>query len=279
MKRISVAAILLIALALISCLCSCGTIRESIDITYGEQKVIENEQFSKYDNITWKSSDESVVSVSDGSIEALSPGVATVTASADENDIAEYNVSVSIIPIDSLVLSADACELAVGRYTKLNYTLYPDNASEYGLEWKSADESVATANQLGRVVAIKPGQTTVSISVFGRLLASCSVTVTEKAAYDRLKNSEKKFVDACLKHISAFKNPDSVIIKEISNRNTYWLVEISAQNGFGGNSTNVYVLSNESGFDEAKGAGIYVSFTDNFSYDIDLINRAIDERR
>ena len=166
---------------------------------------------------------------------------------------------------------------------KLEYTLFPEDASDVGLSWKSADEAVATVDASGVVTGIAPGQTTISISTEDGVIDTCSVTVKQKPAYERLSKKEKAFVDLAMKHLDAFKNPDSVIIKEIQEAtlDNTWTVKVSAQNGFGGNTTTVYMLDDNFGFWNWGSFDIDVdlNITPDETYDIQLINDAIDELR
>ena len=163
------------------------------------------------------------------------------------------------------------------------YTLFPEDASDVGLSWKSADEAVATVDASGVVTGIAPGQTTISISTEDGVIDTCSVTVKQKPAYERLSKKEKAFVDLAMKHLDAFKNPDSVIIKEIQEAtlDNTWTVKVSAQNGFGGNTTTVYMLDDNFGFWNWGSFDIDVdlNITPDETYDIQLINDAIDELR
>lgn len=112
-------------------------------------------------------------------------------------------------------------------------------------------------------------------------MATCAVTVKDKSAYDRLSNEDKSFVDCALKHLNSFKNPDSVIIKEIGKLDTWWTVHISAMNGFGGMNSEVYYLDKELGFWNWKALGEDrdVLIIPKDSYNIELINEAINEKR
>ena len=109
------------------------------------------------------------------------------------------------------------------------------------------------------------------------MIDTCSVTVKQKPAYERLSKKEKAFVDLAMKHF------DSVIIKEIQEAtlDNTWTVKVSAQNGFGGNTTTVYMLDDNFGFWNWGSFDIDVdlNITPDETYDIQLINDAIDELR
>ena len=185
------------------------------------------------------------------------------------------------VKITSIVLSTNSCELTEDETYKLEYTLFPEGVKDEGLVWKSANAAVAEVDQFGIIKALSAGQTTITLSTPEGVVATCAVTVNLKPAYDRLEQHEKAFVDTCLKHINQFKNPDSLVIKAIEDNDGSWIVKYSAQNGFGGNTVSIKYLSEDSGFWdwEDLGLSLNMTITPDDSFDIDLINQAINEKR
>lgn len=186
--------------------------------------------------------------------------------------------------VDSVILSTSSCEIVAGETFELSYSIIPENADTSKLIWKSADDSIATVEQNGIILAHKKGQTSVFLTDGKKTFATCSVTVLRKAAYDLLNDEERAFVDMALKNISVFKNPDSVSIVDLgyvpndSNPSqSFWVVEVSAQNSFGGTNSEIYVLDNQYGFHENP--YIFMVPADTIYYRVDLINEAISDRR
>lgn len=185
---------------------------------------------------------------------------------------------------DSVILSADNCEIVAGKEFQLSYSVVPQDADTSDLVWVSANEDIATVDINGNISAHKEGQTSVFVTDGKKTFAICSVTVLRKAAYDLLSDDERTFVDMALKYINVFKNPDSVVIKDISYTpndsepsKSFWIVEVSAQNGFGGTSSEIYVLDNIYGFHENP--YIFMVGYDGNYYRMDLINEAISDKR
>ena len=169
---------ILLALVLALALCACGITKENVPLKYGETYTVEPESLENFDTLVWTSADEAVATVDGGKIKAVGPGSAVVTAAdAEGKAVAEYTVEVEIVPVTSIVLSTNTCEVAEGESFQLNYTLFPDDASDYGLNWKSADESVAKVSADGKITGVAVGQTTISISNKEGFMATCSVTV------------------------------------------------------------------------------------------------------
>jgi uncharacterized protein YjdB len=140
--------------------------------------------------VAWTSSDETVVMVTDGLIEARMPGSAHVTASSGGRTRSVEVLVRSLQPLPdpspvvaTVRLSPGALSLAVGESSLL--TARALNASGQTLpdraaSWSVADASVASVTQDGRVRALAPGITDIVARIDGRR-ASVSVTVSAEA--------------------------------------------------------------------------------------------------
>ena len=124
--------------------------------------------------IVWTSSDEAVVSVSNGKITALKSGKATITAKSSTCS-AECMVTVSV-NTESITLDKTTLSLAVGESATLTATVKPDDATDKTVTWSSSDESVVKVDN-GKVTARKSGTSTVSAKCGGKT-AECVVTVS-----------------------------------------------------------------------------------------------------
>lgn len=256
------------------------TVKEQIDLTYGEKYQIQNEKLEKYDSLEWTSSDTAIAEVQNGQITAVGAGTTLVTAEANNKEVAEFTINVTTIPITAIVLSSKVGEVTEGEKFKLGYTLAPENASDIGLTWKSADEKVATVDASGVVTGVAPGQTTVLLSTEDGIIDTCSVTVTQKSAYERLSVDERAFFDVFLGFVDNFKNPSSIIIKGVQNAfGDTWIAEVSAQNGYGGNGTTRYWIDKTVGIWDMDDLGLNFEYEVDPSYNVDLLNEALRERQ
>ena len=116
-------------------------------------------------SVTWKSSDESVASVSGGKVTAHKEGSTDITASI-ENASAKCVVTVNkrIIHVESVSLSAEHKRLKVGETFTIDCTVYPSNANDYELTYSSKDESIASVSSDGVITAVNSGKTTIIVS-------------------------------------------------------------------------------------------------------------------
>lgn len=112
----------------------------------------------------------------DGVVTGVGPGTATVAARLSNGVRASCRVTVKAAPT-SVKLVAASPKLTVGGRTKLKVTLSRDSAS--ALTWSSEDVGVASVSAKGEVMAIRPGETRVSVTTFNGLSASCALRVFE----------------------------------------------------------------------------------------------------
>ena len=129
--------------------------------------------------LSWSSSNSTVVSVKDGTIKALKPGLSTITCIATNGVSASCEVEVSPIYIDGISLNTDEIELEEGERFQLVPTITPNNATNQNVIWKSTNEDVVFVSDNGIVIAIKEGYANILVqSTDGsEVSASCLVHV------------------------------------------------------------------------------------------------------
>ena len=145
-----------------------------------------NDRTIKGATATWRSSDESVASVSDdGLVTAVENGVASVTAT--RGDLSEsIDVTVRQTPA-SIVIDPDRVILAeVGRTMRLTATVLDPNGHKIeGAEvtWSSSDEAIATVDYQGLVAAVGSG--TAEITAQSGEVSSVSLISVKGTGLDR----------------------------------------------------------------------------------------------
>lgn len=127
--------------------------------------------------IEFTSSNEDVATVnSDGEINAVDVGEATITASIKETDLTAECVVTVVPDIESIELSDTSLKLKKDGTAQLTATANPDGASIDGIAFASDAPDVATVDEEGNVTAIADGKATITASV-GDVSAECVVTV------------------------------------------------------------------------------------------------------
>ena len=121
---------------------------------------VEPEDFT--DEVTWKSTNVNVATVDDdGVIYAKDIGSATIKVMVGEQSVkCTINVVQPVVRID---LNKGSISLDALEQYQLMASIYPDNAYNKDLEWKSEDETIATVSETGLVKAAKKGKTKIVV--------------------------------------------------------------------------------------------------------------------
>lgn len=146
---------------------------------------------------TWTTSDDSVVTVSDGRIKAVGAGTATITASVGD---VKATCTVTVVKVE---ITLDKATATVERGQTL--TLNAKCSKEGTLKWTSSDDSVLTVKD-GVVTAKEEGTATVTV-VYGNSnsKAQCEITVvwtSKPSDYEALINGEE--TKECLNNVGKF---------------------------------------------------------------------------
>ena len=136
--------------------------------------------------VTWSSSDESIATVKNGLVTAVSEGTSTITATVG-NFSASCNIKVyQPIPLESISLSEQNLiwDITLQDETTLTVTYNPvETTDDKKVTWSSSDENVVRVTGTGEdqetalVVAEGPGTATITAQV-GNKKAECKVNFT-----------------------------------------------------------------------------------------------------
>ena len=186
-----------------------------------------------YDDVTWSSSDTSVLEVdSEGNVKALKEGSAVITVKSanGKESKATINVKKSNIPVTSIKLNKQSARIKDGDTLSLSATITPSNATVKTISWSSSDEDVATVSSNGYVVAKDAGTVTIEARI-NDITEKCEIVV------DPVEVSKVSIVNA--KDISVYDtlklkvsiNPSNATSKEVSWSSSNTGVAIVNQNG------------------------------------------------
>ena len=171
-------------------------------------------------NVTWKSSNTSVATVSNGNVTAVKAGTATITVTTEEGGkTATCNVTVNekIYPVENVSLDKTSAILFEGETLTLSATITPGNATNKNVTWKSSDTSVAMVAD-GKVTALKAGTTTITVTTEdGNKTATCDVMVNAKVTSVSLDKTEVELTEGDTHILTATINPDNA-----TNKNVIW---------------------------------------------------------
>lgn len=115
-----------------------------------------------------------------------------VTATVGGSTVGESQPPVSepqVIPVSSIAINEEDCELEEGATLQLTVKIEPQNATNKGVIWQSGDETVATVSQAGLVTAVAEGQATITVTAYdGGKTDTVTITVISLA---RVSNQDE----------------------------------------------------------------------------------------
>ena len=159
------------------------------DDTLGLTVIVTPSELSS-SKLTWKSSDESIVTVDEsGKIKGISVGTATITVTSSNGKTAtcKVNVTEEAIEVQEIVLTPLEKTIGNGRTTQVIADIKPENATNRELVWTSSDPSVATVDANGVVKGIKDGIVTITAKTKdGKVVASTKIIIDENINDEKL---------------------------------------------------------------------------------------------
>ncbi len=166
--------------------------------------------------ITWASDNEAVTTVAaDGTVTAVSVGVANITATCGEAS-ASCKVTVNPILATGITLNVSDMTLLVGATDKLTATVEPANVTDATITWTSDNEAVATVDADGTVTAVTVGVANITATC-GEATATCKVTVNPILATEIVLNmKDMTLTEGESAKLTATVKPDNTTYPDIT---------------------------------------------------------------
>lgn len=149
-------------------------------------------------SLKWGSSDVSVATVDAyGNVKAEGNGEATVFVSSSDGGFTAYcnvkvGTSVTGISLDPREFTLET----IGSSFTIKSVISPEDASDLGVVWESADTKVVSVASDGTVTAIGPGTTTVTATTNdGSFTSNCVVSVKSPAQHVSLDKTSLKLLE------------------------------------------------------------------------------------
>lgn len=162
----------------------------NIVITEGQKEVINYEVLplnTTNKEVTFVSDNPSVASVDNlGKVSGIKNGVANITITSVFNPNVKTTVTiviekapVTVVPVTGVSIGVGNLDLEIGDTYRLNYAVYPINASNKDVTFESSDTNVVTVNAVGDIVAKGNGNAKVTVTTKdGGYKAILNVSVT-----------------------------------------------------------------------------------------------------
>ena len=130
--------------------------------------------------VTWESDDPSIATVDEnGVVTGKSEGVVVIRGTLQNGMEISSEVTVTIIPVDSISFEDKEITILKGKETLLNVLINPSNATEIeNIVWESSDDTIITVDENGRIRGLKAGTATITARM-GNLSCSIDVTIEE----------------------------------------------------------------------------------------------------
>ncbi len=153
---------------------------ESIGSSFTIKPTVSPEEASDA-GVVWNSSDTEVVSVSsDGTVTAVGPGTAAVTATTNDGSFSASCTVTVKSPAQHISLDKTSLKLLEGESARIVATVCPSNSTQKDLTWTSDAPAVASVDANGNVTALKAGTAKVTVKVSESVSAVCEVTVISR---------------------------------------------------------------------------------------------------
>ena len=134
------------------------------------------------DDVTLSVADESIAKLEGNKLVAVSDGTTKITATSG---IVKTSAKVTVgKAIESITLDSNEGVLTVGNTHTIKATVFPEDATDKAVTWKSSDESIATVDAEGNVTAKDTGNATITATSEsdGDVSADYALTVNKAAA-------------------------------------------------------------------------------------------------
>lgn len=163
------------------------------------------------EDVTWKSSDETVATVSaNGEVKSLKVGPVTITAKkVGYNDA---TCEISIVPNAFRITDSEGNKVEqIKAGQTVNLQVWDlSNTAQSGFKWDSSDDSIATVDATGKLTGVAPGSVTVTATK-GGCTVNCTVTVEQKSLTIKEANNKDSFYVGKAYNLKAYDADNNVI--------------------------------------------------------------------
>ncbi len=175
--------------------------------------------------MTWKSDKTDIATVdANGKVTAVKAGTATITVTTEDgNKTATCKITVQETEVKVTGVKLDKAELTLteGGSYQLVATIEPAKATNQNLTWKSSNAAVAEVDKTGKVMAVKEGTATITVTTEdGNKTATCKVTV--QAAEVKVTGVKLNKTEVTLTEGGTFQFVATVAPTNATNKKVTW---------------------------------------------------------
>lgn len=181
-KHVVLIIVFLISTLLVGCAKKTQSIEfdeNSIIMSVGESRplnVIISPSDATNQEVTFKTSDPSIVEIEGNSLTAVGAGTVTITAQQENVDYGTLTVKINPVLPNSIVFEKDTLELGISRSTTLSAYLLPENTTDKRLIYTTSDPAVVKVDG-DKITALSEGTAIITASHESGITADCTVNV------------------------------------------------------------------------------------------------------
>lgn len=152
----------------------------SLNLNYAQKETLKSTVYPEtaYYTLSWRSSDENVVSVDQsGSIQANKEGTATITVKTQNGKSDFCEITVFDEKPTSMTLSPDSLSITLGKEKKLSAKMFPQNTYVKEISWSSSNPEIASVSSEGVVRGLKEGSCLITATSETELSATAIITI------------------------------------------------------------------------------------------------------
>ena len=122
-------------------------------------------------NLSWASSNESIVTVSNGTIRGVSTGSAYISVTdGTYSAMCSVNVIDNYVAVSGISLPQSSMSLSIGEQKRINATVNPSSASNNTITYVSDNNNVATVDSSGNVKGVGAGSAHISLTAENKVV-------------------------------------------------------------------------------------------------------------
>ncbi len=205
----------------------------------------------------WTSDSSDIVTVEDGLLIPHKAGETMVRVRTAVGDFVDSCKVTIWVPVDSIVLDYQALTIAVNDTLQLQATIYPLNATNQKVTWKSSYSYYASVSETGLVTT---GGSTGTIQIIvtteeNNFTDTCEITIVRPVTGVTISKETLSLVKGRTSTLSASFNPYNATNKNVIWSNTNPAVASVSESGLvtalGGGSDTIIVTTEDGGYSDS----------------------------
>ena len=146
-------------------------------------------------SVSWNCSDESVIKLSNGYIEAVGYGTAMITGTSFNDKVGTVRITVQEVAATSISIDKPAdisAEIYIGNTLSLAATITPSDVDNPQIVWTSSDNNIANVSEAGMITPLAAGNVIISAVTSNGIADAVEITVLEKVVESvEIENGEE----------------------------------------------------------------------------------------